>query len=83
MNENIKREAREILNICEKYGFGNVMEWVSAFHRYHLKEDGMPAEHAFVPVIPLLCDKNDEGVKLGEQTRELYDGMVHYILKGD
>lgn len=83
MDENIKREAKEILDICEKYGFGNVMEWASAFYRCRLKEDGLPPEHAFVPVVPALCDKNDEGIKLGEKTRELYDGMVHYILKGD
>lgn len=83
MDKSIKREAIEILGICEKYGCGNVMEWASAFHRYRLEEDGLPPEHAFVSVIPVLCDENDEGIKLGEKSRKLYDSMVHRILKGD
>ena len=81
MNEPIKEEAKAILSICKKYGYGNVMEWASAFYRYTLKEKGLPPEHALVPVIPALCDKNDEGIALGEQTRELYDRMVHNLME--
>lgn len=83
MHEIIKKEALEIRRICETYGYGNVMEWASAFYRYHLKEDGLPPEHAFVPVIPILCDKDDDGVKLGEKTRELYDRMVECLVGGE
>ena len=82
MNVNITNEGKVIWEICKKYGCGNVMEWVSAFNRYQLRQDGLPPEHAFVSVIPILCDKNDEGISLGKQTRELYDKLVEKITEG-
>ena len=83
MNESIKREARAIRDICERYGYGNVMEWASAFYRYSLKEVGLPPEHAYIPVLPVLCNENDEGIALGKETRELYDSLVQAVLEED
>ncbi len=83
MNNAIKHEAMEIFAICKKYGCGNVMEWVSAFNRHEHKKSGLPAKHAFISVIEALCDENDEGVKVGRATRELYDKMVQDIMGGD
>ena len=56
------------------------MEWASAIYRYNLKQDGLPPEHAFIPVIPMLCNKSDEGIALGKGTRELYDELVKRLM---
>ena len=34
MEISIVRECHEIKAVCEKYGYGNVMEWASALWRY-------------------------------------------------
>jgi hypothetical protein len=83
VNEIIIKEAKEINAICEKYGFGSVMEWASAFYRYRLKKQGLPPEHAYVPVILSLCDENHGGIKVGKETRKMYDEMVENIMSGE
>ena len=34
MEISIVKECHEIKAVCEKYGYGNVMEWASALWRY-------------------------------------------------
>lgn len=80
MKERARKEAADILAVCNAYGYGNVMEWASAFYRYYLKQKGLPASHASIPVVPLLCNENDEGIKIGASTRDLYDSMVEDIM---
>ena len=73
-NEN---EFWTIKAICDAYGCGNVMEWASAIYRYNIAKEGFPTNHAPICVIPVICDNpNDDGIRIGESTRELYDGMV-------
>lgn len=75
-----KEEFFEIKSICDRYGCGNVMEWASALHRRMLTEDGLPASHAFVSIVPVLWE---HGLELGEPTRNLYDGLVSHFLDGE
>ena len=77
MNGMYRREFEEILSICERYGYGNVMEMASAIWRNKMKENGLPPAHAAIPVIPALCNQNDDGIAIGKQTRALYDNIVH------
>lgn len=40
MEISIAKECREIKAICEKHGYGNVMEWASALWRYDYMKKG-------------------------------------------
>lgn len=75
-----KEEFLAIKAICDRYGCGNVMEWASALHRRRLVDDGLPATHAFVSIIPVLWE---HGLELGEPTRNLYDRLVALFLDGE
>ena len=83
MDANLKREAKAILDICQRYGYGNVMEWVSAFYRRFMKEKGLPPEHAYIAVIAAFCDADSKAVKFGQSTREVYDEMVQDFMEGN
>ena len=78
VNEN---EFLAIKAICDAFGCGNVMEWASAIYRYNLAKSGLPTSHADICVTPAICDNpNDGGIRIGEGTRELYDGMVKMFM---
>lgn len=74
-----KEEFSEIKSICERYGYGNVMEWASALYRRSLSQEGIPASHASVPIVPSLWEY---GLEVGEPTRKLYDELVEHFLDG-
>lgn len=77
-----KDEFLAIKAICDAYGCGNVMEWASAIYRYYLAKEGLPTSHASIAVIPAICDNpNDSGIRIGEGTRALYDGMVKRFME--
>lgn len=40
MEISIVKECHEIKAVCEKYGYGNVMEWASALWRYDYMKKG-------------------------------------------
>ena len=77
-----KNEFWVIKAICDAFGCGNVMEWASAIYRYNIAKEGLPTNHAPICVIPSICDNpNDDGIRIGEGTRELYDGMVKKFME--
>ena len=44
-----KTECIMVKDICDKLGYGNVMEWASALWRYNAKKNNYPIEGCFVP----------------------------------
>lgn len=82
MGMGYKYEFLAIKAICDAFGCGNVMEWASAINRYNLAKEGLPINVAFVCVLPAIFDNpNDNGIRIGEGTRELYDGMVKRFME--
>lgn len=69
-------ECLEIKRICDKYGYGNVMEWASALWRLEAEKKGYPKGGCFVPTCP---DFIKDEFKCPKQ-HELYDGLVKAIL---
>ena len=78
----VRNEFLVIKEMCDAFGCGNVMEWASAILRYKMAEKGFPTTHASICVTPAICDNpNDGGIRIGEGTRELYDGMVKLFME--
>ena len=53
-----RTECLEIKHICDKYGYGNVMEWASALWRLEAEKKGYPKGGCFVPTAPFLSRMN-------------------------
>ena len=70
-------ECREIKQICDKYGHGNVMEWASALWRRKARAQGFPEDGCFVPTCPTFIKRKYQNQK----QHELYDGLVKRILE--
>lgn len=69
--------------ICDAFGCGNVMEWASAIWRYELAKKGFPPSHASICVTSVICDNpNDKGIRIGEETRKLYDSWLEHFMTG-
>lgn len=73
---NYSIECLEIKRVCDKYGYGNVMEWASALWRLQAKKEGYPTGGCFVPTCP---DFIKDEFKCPEQ-HELYDRLVEAVL---
>lgn len=73
----LKAECMEIKRVCERYGYGNVMEWASALWRYNGRKEGFPESGCFVPTCP-------DFIKPEYQCPEqhlLYDRIVSKIME--
>lgn len=68
-------ECLAIENICEKYGYGNVMEWASALWRFKAKKESFPVSGCFVPTCPNFIK---EEYRCPSQ-QALYDKLVENI----
>jgi len=67
-------EIKEIKELGEKIGYGNMMSIASALWRKSLKEKDYPISGAFVPTcLPFIKEDLQD---LDEGSRELYDKMV-------
>ena len=75
MNE-YAAECFEIKKLCGKYGYGDVMEWVSALWRHENRRKGYPESGCFVPTCPSFI-KDD--CRFPKQ-QMLYDTLVNEIL---
>lgn len=51
MNKSIRQDFLEVKEIGERIGYGNLMSLASSLWRKNLKDDGLPADGAFIPVI--------------------------------
>ena len=69
-------ECWEIKRICEKYGYGNVMEWASALWRHDRRARGFTEVDCFVPTCPSFVKKRFQNPK----QHEIYDRLVIRIL---
>ena len=69
-------ECLEIKRICEKYGYGNVMEWASALWRRELRKKGYPESGCFVPTCPSFIKKRFQNPK----QHEIYDTLLARVL---
>ena len=79
-----KSEFLAIKAMCDAFGCGNVMEWASAIWRHSLAKKGLPTGGANICVIAAICDNpNDSGIRIGEETRKLYDSMVERFMEGE
>lgn len=74
--QSIRSEASDILRICRKYGYGNVMEWASALWRYEERMKGNPTAGCFVPTCP---DFIKAKFKHSDIT---YDKLVASVMEG-
>ena len=81
MVESLKDECLAIKAICEKYGHGNVMEWVSALWRYdYIKKGyGKMIGACFVPTCPDFIKAKFKC----EKSHRLYDALVREALEND
>lgn len=67
-------EIKEVKELGEKIGYGNMMCIASALWRKSLKEKEYPVSGAFVPTcLPFIKDDLKD---LDKQSREMYDKMV-------
>ena len=73
---NYRTECLEIKHICDKYGYGNVMEWASALWRLEAEKKGYPKGGCFVPTCPVFI--KDEFKDSAQQA--LYDKLVRDAL---
>lgn len=71
-------ECREIKQICDKYGHGNVMEWASALWRRECREKGYLESCCFVPTIPSFIKKRFQNQN--SKQHEIYDTRVERVL---
>lgn len=77
-----KSEFIAIKAMCDAFGCGNVMEWVSAIWRHDLAKKGLPTTHADICVVPALCNyPDDAAIRIGEETRQMYDRMVKQFME--
>ena len=67
-------EIKEVKELGEKIGYGNMMSIASALWRNSLKEKGYPIDGAFVPTC--LQFIKDDLQDLDKDSRKLYDKMV-------
>ena len=81
MEISIVKECHEIKAVCEKYGYGNVMEWASALWRYdYIKKGyGKMLGACFVPTCPDFIKAKFKC----EKSHRLYDDLVERILEGE
>lgn len=81
MEISIVKECREIKAVCEKYGYGNVMEWASALWRYDYIKKGYDKMlgACFVPTCPDFIKAKFKC----EKSHRLYDDLVERILEGE
>lgn len=70
-------ECIEIKTICNKYGYGNVMAWISALWRYEERSKGLPIGHCFVPTCPSFIKKGYDNP--GDWA--FYDRLVDEVMK--
>lgn len=73
---NYRTECFEVKRICDKYGYGNVMEWASALWRLKAEKENFPTGGCFVPTCP---DFIKDEFKNPEQ-QKLYDELVRDVL---
>lgn len=67
-------EIKEVKELGEKIGYGNMMSIASALWRKSLKEKNLPVICAFIPAcLPFIQEDFQD---LGKKTREMYDKMV-------
>lgn len=69
-------EYLEIKKVCEKYGYGNVMEWASALWRREARLEGIPESGCFVPTCPSFIKRKFQDPK----QHEIYDQLLAGIL---
>ena len=69
-------ECLEIKRICEKYGYGNVMEWASALWRREFRKKGYPESGCFVPTCQSFIKKRFQNHK----QHEFYDTLLARVL---
>ena len=72
-----RAELIEIKNICNKYGYGNVMSWISALWRYEERSKGLSVEHCFVPTCPSFIKKK----YFNPDSLAFYDWLVDEVMK--
>lgn len=66
-------ECLAVKEVCEKYGYGNVMEWASALWRY---SEQIPSTACFVPTCPEFIKKKYQN----QDEHAFYDKLVEDIL---
>lgn len=81
MEISIVKECHEIKAVCEKYGYGNVMEWASALWRYDYIKKGY-GKMLGVCLVPTCPDFIKAKFKC-EKSHRLYDDLVERILEGE
>ena len=81
MGIGIVKECHEVKAVCEKYGYGNVMEWASALWRYDYMKKGYDKMlgACFVPTCPDFIKAKFKC----EKSHRLYDDLVERILEGE
>ena len=67
-------EVKEVKELGEKIGYGNMMSIASALWRKSAKENGYPISSAFVPTCLEFIKEDLQD--LDKRGRELYDKMV-------
>jgi len=67
-------EVKEVKELGEKIGYGNMMSIASALWRKSAKENGYPISGAFVPTCLEFIKEDLQD--LDKRGRELYDKMV-------
>ena len=79
MEISIIKECHEIKAVCDKYGYGNVMEWASALWRYDYMKKGYDKMlgACFVPTCPDFIKAKFKC----EKSHRLYDALVREILE--
>ena len=69
-------ECLHIKQICDLYGYGNVMEWSSALWRRKFKEKGYPLGACFVPTCPDFIKDEHRN----PEQQKIYDELVNRAL---
>lgn len=80
MNRLTDNEVLPTQTLCNVYGYGHMMELISALWRKKLAEDGIPTEAAFIPTIT--TSVRGEYIRLTVAQSRLYDTLVKEYFDG-
>lgn len=69
-----EEEYLAIKNLCQKYGYGNVMTMASALWEFELLKENAPVEMGFIPV--LRSTATSQGRKMAEQSLIPYRSII-------
>ena len=79
MNKLNDCEVRVTKYLCDAYGYGHIMDLVSALWRRKLAEDGLPTNAAFIPTIETFI--RGEHIRSTKCQARVYDKLVDDYFK--